>query len=127
MNPQYIGLVAAFVFPVVLFIIILSMMRRYNAAPLLKRGVVCVTFLVSWIIVLLCAFTALAHHQRDWMREHKKGPFTEEEMIALGDYPDVFATWLMFGWIPVVIGYFLARRLIRNPKSVAKKMTASDD
>jgi hypothetical protein len=71
---------------------------------------------VAWLIGLIGSLIGQAFHMSAWFSTNPNGIVTEEDMIALGDYPNVFAGWLLLGWIPVVIGLVLSARINQNQK-----------
>jgi hypothetical protein len=63
-----------------------------------------------WILGLVASFLGQSFHEAGWLATHPDGIQTEEDMMAHGDYPNVFAGWIMLGWIPVLAGLILSRR-----------------
>ena len=69
---------------------------------------------VVWLIGLIGSFVGQAFHESAWHSANPNGVVTEKDMVALGDYPQVFIGWVLLGWIPVVTGLVLSVRRNRN-------------
>lgn len=75
-----------------------------------------VIWIVTFLVSLPLSSLALAYHQSAWFGTHPQGPQTEEDMLALGDYPNVTAGWIGGGWIPPTVGIFFSKFLVRGLK-----------
>jgi hypothetical protein len=69
---------------------------------------------VAWGSGLVASIIGHTFHVSAWRSANPKGIVTEEDMISLGDYPNVFVGWLLLGWIPVVLGLVLCIRRNRS-------------
>ena len=82
-----------------------------------RAGRVAIAF-GSWFLALVLLFLSQSFHEREWFATHDfSAAPTEEELMELGDYPNVFAGWLFFGWVPVLAASITARLLFRPKKS----------
>jgi hypothetical protein len=70
-----------------------------------------------WCIGLIGSFIGQAFHESAWHSANPNGIVAEEDMVALGDYPNVFVGWLLLGWIPVVVGLVLSVRRNRDQRA----------
>ena len=109
--------VGAWLSPAALLYVLSERLRRSTLTPGRKRGFLLLAMPVVWIIGGLLVLRAFDVHAIAWHDRHPAGPITEEDMIALGDAPNVFASWILIGWIPVLFGFVAARRRIELPKT----------
>jgi hypothetical protein len=63
---------------------------------------------------LISSFIGQSFHEAAWQAANPQGVVTEDDMLALGDYPNVFAGWVLLGWLPIVVGLLLSARLIQK-------------
>ena len=61
-----------------------------------------------WVLGLIGSFVGQAFHEAAWLADHPAGAATEMDILSLGDYPNVFAGWVILGWVPVLIGLLLS-------------------
>ncbi len=86
-----------------------------RSVQLVKQRVVRAILVPSvWSIGLIGSFIGQAFHESAWHSANPNGIVTEEDMVALGDYPNVFVGWVLLGWIPVVVALVLSVRRNRN-------------
>ncbi len=72
--------------------------------------------IVSWLAGLAFAHIALSFHQADCREKYKNSPLTEEILLELGDAPNTTATWIIYGWIPIVLISLTAKLYFRREK-----------
>ena len=75
----------------------------------MKQRVVRASCASCLVIGLIGSLVAQAFYESVWHLANPNGIVTEEDMGALGDYPNVFAGWALLGWIPVLVGLILER------------------
>jgi len=99
----------AWTMPAVLLYLTSRRMQKSTVGPSIRRLVLVLLIPLAWCLGLGCAFLGQHYHSLAWFKQHARGQQTEEDLVALGDYPNVFATWVLAGWIPVAVGLALAR------------------
>ena len=68
-----------------------------------------------WLLALFFMFTSQGFHERDWWATHDHSAgLTEDDLLELGDYPNVFAGWVIAGWVPVLVMSLVARFIYRK-------------
>ena len=75
-----------------------------------RRMILVLLVPAAWLVELAGVTLGQCFGECAWYRQHPAGMVTEEDMMALGDYPNVFAGWVLTGWIPVLIGLVLSGR-----------------
>ncbi len=123
---EYLMLTLAVVSPFLVFLVLGYMVRRCKPSSSIRGLLYCVAAIICLITVLVFAGMSHMFHDIEWARSHHGKPLKEEDLVSQGDYPNVFATWVLFGWIPVIVGYFVARRITSLPINVAEQVAASD-
>jgi uncharacterized membrane protein len=104
----------AWIGPIVILLGTARWMSSRSITTWKRRIILAILIPLLWVAGLIASFTGLRFHQSIWFAEHPKGIVTEDDMVALGDYPNVFAGWILVGWLPIAAGLFLSNRLIRN-------------
>lgn len=89
-----------------------------------QRVVLAVLVPAVWCIGLIGSFIGQTAHESAWHSANPSGIVAEEDMVALGDYPNVFDGWVLLGWIPVVVGLVLSGR--RNRDRRAQRVRSYD-
>lgn len=97
----------AWISPVLIFIGVSRSLGGSEAFEIRRKLILLMLIPLTWLIGLSGSFLGHYFHERAWMADHPLGAVTEEDMLALGDYPNVAAGWLLLGWIPVMLGFFL--------------------
>ncbi len=67
-----------------------------------------------WAVGWTTSIVGHSFHEAAWFAAHPDGVRTEMDMMELGDYPNVLSVWILLGWVPVMLGWFLA---VRDPMS----------
>lgn len=68
-----------------------------------------------WLRALFFMFASQGFHERDWWSIHDhSAELTEDDLLELGDYPNVFTSWVIAGWIPVLMMSLVARFIYRK-------------
>jgi len=104
----------AWIAPIVILVLTSRWMRSRSIGSTKRRVIQTVLVPLVWALGLVGSFVGHAFHEAGWLAAHPEGIVTEEDMMALGDYPNVFAGWVLLGWVPVLIGLVLAKRGDRN-------------
>lgn len=104
----------AWIAPIVILVGVSRWMRGRSVAAPKRKAVLSVLVPFVWVCGLVCSFVGHYFHEAGWWMRHPEGIRTEEDMLALGDYPNVFAGWIMLGWIPVLVGLLLSKRTGKN-------------
>ena len=81
-----------------------------RASPVRWRVVTISLVPFVWVVGLAGSLAGHYFHECAWVASHPAGVVTEDDMIALGDYPNVLAGWILLGWIPVLMGLVITRR-----------------
>ncbi len=104
----------AWIAPIVILVGVSRWMNTRSVRLVKQRVVRAILVPVVWCIGLIGSLIAHAFYESVWHSANPNGIVTEEEMVALGDYPNVFAGWVLLGWIPVLVGFVLSVRRNRN-------------
>ena len=99
--------------PFLVFLIGIPLLSKLPKGSVVKFLLSAGMIFVVWQGMLTILFYRQRLHEITWRRENAGRPLTEDSLVALGDYPNVFAGWLLFAWIPVVIGWMLAKRVTK--------------
>lgn len=113
---KYLTLVLAAVVPFLLFLLLNYSAKYHDVKETTLRAFSWVVAVISGPLVLVFLVSSQKFHEIAWHRSQQGGVFTEEDMMELSDYPSVFATWVLFGWIPVLGGYFLAKKVLERSR-----------
>jgi len=70
---------------------------------------------VTWMAGLFAAHYAQAYDNGLWFELHWDADL--DESFGRGDAPNVFAGWVLMGWIPVIVGHALSRLYLPMPVS----------
>jgi len=101
MIKVYCAIGTAIIFPAVL----LWLFQVSSSAALPRTRLLVI--LSAWLSVLVFACVAQHFNEKQWFATNASRSLSEEDMMSLGDSPNVLAAWLLFGWLPVLIGYIL--------------------
>jgi hypothetical protein len=71
-------------------------------------------FPVGWICGLGLLMWRTSIQMSEFLAKHRGEAMTEEEFFSVPDGPNVFAGWVVLGWLPVVIGFLVTRPLRRR-------------
>ncbi|WP_341406898.1 hypothetical protein [Luteolibacter soli] len=71
-------------------------------------------FPVGWICGLGLAMWRNTIQMSEFLAKHRGEQMTEEEFFSVPDGPNVFAGWILLGWLPVVIGFLVTLPLRRR-------------
>jgi hypothetical protein len=104
----------AYIAPVAVIFGVSRWMHTRSMQSAKQRIIIAILIPVAWVIGLVASFIGHTFHASAWHSANPKGIITEEDMITLGDYPNVFAGWLLLGWLPVVLGLVLCVRRNRS-------------
>lgn len=104
----------AWIAPIVVLFGVSRVLQNRSTSASKQKVVVLILIPVVWTIGLIGCLLAHSFHEASWHSNNPQGIVTEEDMIALGDYPNVFAGWVLLGWFPVALGLILARRQRRK-------------
>ena len=95
-------------------ILILVIVSRWMAARSMSRVKHWLCFAVLlpllWLFGLFACHGAQAFHEIEWRKNNPQGVQNEDDMVALGDYPNVSAGWVLVGWIPLTLGILMAKQ-----------------
>lgn len=100
--------------PVMILVGVTRWMRKKSVSIVKQRLVKAILVPIVWCIGLFGFLAGQAFHEIAWHSANPDGIVTEEDMDALGDYPNVSVAWILMGWIPVVVGVVLSARSTRN-------------
>jgi hypothetical protein len=104
----------AWIAPIVILVAASRWMHAKSVGSIKRRVIQTLLVPLVWILGLVGSFVGQAFHEAAWFAAHPGGICTEEDMMALGDYPNVFAGWVLLGWVPILVGLALAKRGDRN-------------
>jgi hypothetical protein len=104
----------AWIAPIVILVATSRWMRSRSVGSSKRRVIQTLLVPLVWVLGLVGTSVGHAFHEAGWLAAHPEGIVTEEDMMALGDYPNVFAGWVLLGWVPVVFGLVLSKRGDRN-------------
>lgn len=104
---KIIAYMLAWISPVLIFIGVSRSLGGSEVSGIHRKLMLLILIPLTWLIGLSGSLLGHYFHERAWMVDHPHGAVTEEDILALGDYPNVLAGWLLLGWIPVMLGFFL--------------------
>jgi hypothetical protein len=102
--------IAAWVVPAVLFAAV-TWGRKSEVAIRVATGLM---FPVGWICGLSLLMWRVSILTSDFLAAHRGKEMTEEEFFSVPDGPNVFAGWILLGWLPVLVGFLVTRPLRRR-------------
>jgi len=102
--------IVVWVLPVLLFAVVAwraesSITLRVATGLMFPVGWICGLGLVMWRNTIQLS---------EFLATHRGVRMTEEEFSSVPDGPNVFAGWILLGWLPVVIGFLVTRSLRRR-------------
>jgi hypothetical protein len=100
----------AWIAPIIILVAAPRLVHAKSIDPTRRRLILAALVPLVWIIGLISSFVGHSFHEAGWMASHPDGIRTEEDMMAIGDYPNVFAGWIILGWLPVLVGLVLSKR-----------------
>jgi len=74
-----------------------------------------------WICGFFLLQAALVQHQAQWRILNAGLPSHEEGMIAYGDATNVTTTWILTGWLSLVLAYLLGVLLSKAKGPIEKE------
>jgi len=102
--------IAAWVVPALLFAAV-TWGRKSEVAIRVASGLM---FPVGWICGLSLLMWRVSILTSEFLATHRGKEMTEEEFFSVPDGPNIFAGWVVLGWLPVVIGFLVTRPLRRR-------------
>lgn len=107
---NFIACATAAVAPIVILTLGRRSLMRRGAPSGARRVLMAVFALVSWAVGIIAVTVGHHLHESAWLHQHPDGPVSEEDMAAIGDYPNVLTGWILLGWLPIVLGFVAAQR-----------------
>jgi len=104
----------ALIAPVVVIVGASRWMHTRSIQRTKQRIILALIIPIAWGIGLVASFIGHTFHASAWRAANPQGTVTEEDMVAIGDYPNVFVGWLLLGWLPVILGLVLCVRRNRS-------------
>jgi hypothetical protein len=104
----------AWIAPIVILFATARWMSSRSITTWKRRIILAILIPLLWVVGLIASFFGHAFHESLWFAEHPKGILTEDDMVALGDYPNVFVGWMLVGWLPIIAGLSLFNRQLRK-------------
>lgn len=97
-----------------IFVLALWLFVRYPAGG--SRMVLAVG---CWLLLLGLTMGLQELRNEVWLPKYAGSDLSAEEVMALSNSaPEVFGSWLLFGWIPIAVAWILAKwRVSRTRKS----------
>ena len=99
----------------ILILVIVSRSMAARSMTRVKRWLCFAVLLpLLWLFGLFACYGAHAFHQFEWRKNNPQGIQNEDDMEALGDYPNVSAGWVLVGWIPLTLGMLIGQEKQRK-------------
>ncbi|MBG7606608.1 MAG: hypothetical protein IZT59_01040 [Verrucomicrobia bacterium] len=111
---KFVSYAFAWIAPIIILVAASRLVHAKSIDPTRRRLILATLVPLVWIIGLISSFVGHSFHEAGWMASHPDGIRTEEDMMAIGDYPNVFTGWIILGWLPVLVGLVLSKRYGKN-------------
>ena len=113
----------AWIAPIVILLTMSRWMYSRSITTAKRRTVLAILIPFLWCAGLVSSLIGQAFHEAAWHTANPMGIVTEDDMLALGDSPNVFVGWILLGWLPIVVGLLLSNSLIQNKKEAQQAAT----
>jgi hypothetical protein len=96
--------------PILILVIVSRSMAACSMSRVKRWLCFAVLLPLLWLFGLFACYVAQTFHEVEWRKNNPQGIQNEDDIEALGDYPNVSAGWVLVGWIPLSLGLLIGQR-----------------